>query len=936
MSGYDFIGDGAAAAADALRDQGAGVTELINETWDRQDLKDGVIGGDPDVASISAHFDHNRALPASGNKTGLGENFTVSDVAGAGNLTNALVFSIGCHSGLSVPDVELALTDRADWAQTFAGEGATYLGNTGYGFGDTELVAYSERLQLLFAEGLQGGTPVGSALMAAKQAYFAELAVLTPYDQKVISEMTMYGLPMWRVGGALDAPAPVASAPTANAALAAPEPPDTVVQEPFVLSVGGPGTPSGPGVLAPKDTGNGTYYDVDGNVLAVQYRPAQPSVDRDVSRPGRSAHGALILDAESQDLTGFEPYYVQPVIDEAGNEQSTDPVGDAVFPATLARVANPVAANGSRSSSLVVAAGQFRRNGEAAGTGVQRLFTRLDTAVTYADASETDFDPPSIVRSEASVVESTVGFSVRASTDTQRVYVLYKVADGGPGNWEGVDLVRTGTDPVDGSALWTGGAVLPSADLKIEYLGQAVDPVGNVAYTVNKTTNFLAAPAEDCSLDATLSPQDTLTGSGWYRAADGVTVTFAQQGLQVSVDGGEFQAVPAGGLLITGEGVHRVSANSADARCTVIVPIDTRGPEIDATLDPAPNAGGWNAGPVNLNISASDPGGSGVRQVTYAVNGGAPVTVDGDSTSVPVDTRGDTTVTYSAVDAAGNAGASGTTTIRIDGGVPTVTSVVVPAPANGWNRGPVSVDITATDAETGIREIRTALGGAPPVVVRAASASVPVTAEGTTTVGYTAVDNAGNEATGSAEVRIDSVVPGIAITSPPANVATGAAATAGFTCSDQTSGVASCTATLAGPGVLQPVANGDPLPTTVNRVLHAHRRPRWTWPATPPAPSAPTRWATGCASGTTRRPPSPSWPRWSCGSSCATPPATTCQHPAWRWPPPRSTGPSRPAGTSGACSTWASASSTTPRAGPTSTPCRPSGSVPGPTTWDSR
>ena len=816
VSGYDFVADGARATAAELRAQGATVNELDSETWTRADLRAGLIGGNPDIASLSGHFDHNRALPALGNSTGdESDTFTTSDVTGAGNLARALVFSIGCHSGLSVPDVELALTDKTDWAQVFSAEGAAYLANTGYGYGDSDLVAFSERLQVLFTQQLRTGAPTGAAMMAAKQAYFSELAAIGPYDAKVLAEYTMYGLPMWTVGGAFNPPAAGPATP-ATIAPSSILPPDSVAQTPVTLSVGTASTPKGDDVLTPNDTGRGTYYDVNGNTLNVQYRPAQPFIDRDVTAPGRPAHGVVITDAESTDLPDFSPYYVRPNLDQTSNEQLVDAVGDAVFPSTLARVTNPVSATGTPSSTLTLATGQFRRNGGNPGTGTQRLFTRLDTEVTYADASVTDFDAPTVVRSEGAVVGRTVGFTIRTSGDTNRVYVLYKVADDTVGSWAGVDLVRTGTDPVDGSAVWTGGAVLSAAGLKVEFLGQAVDAAGNVAYTDNKTSNFLAAPSATCSLGSSLAPASTLTASGWYVAPDGVTVRFATPGTEVSVDGGAFIPVPVTGIVVTGEGVHRVRARSRTGTCTVAVPIDTRGPSMSAKLDPAPNAGGWNEGTVTVALSAVDPGGSGVERLTYAVNGGAATTVTGTTATVPVSAKGSTTVTYSAVDAAGNAGAVGITTVKIDGNVPTVTSVINPAPVNGWNRGPVTVGITAQDAETGIREIRTTVGAAAPVVTPGDTASVPVGTDGITTVAFTAVDRAGNEASGSTVVRVDSTLPTATITSPPASITIGATATAGFTCADQGSGVASCTARVTGPGVNQAVTNGQTLPTGAN------------------------------------------------------------------------------------------------------------------------
>lgn len=779
VSGYDFIGDGAEATAKVLAAQPATTVEkLINEFWTADQLEQGLIGDDPDLASISAHFDHNRAVPALADETGVQDDlFLASDVAAADNLTNALVLSIGCHSGLSVPDVELSLTDKVDWAQTFAGEGATYFGNTGYGYGDTELVAYSERLQVLFAEQLRTGATVGAAMMAAKQAYFSELTAVSPYDAKVLSEWTLYGLPMWQVGGAFPR---AAATPPAPADMS---PPNSVVQPPVVLTEG---TLPAPNVLTPKVTETGTYYQQNGNTIAVQNRPVQPSVERDVTIPGREAHGVLITDAVSKDLGGFQPYYAKPIIDQAENEELVEAVGDAVFPTTLARVSNPVQADGTTESTLTLAAGQFRRNiGGTPGVGTQRLFTRLETEVTYADPSVTDFDAPQIIRSEGSVVNNTVGFAIRTATDAARVFVLYKVT--ALNEWAGVDLVRTGTDPVDGSAIWTGGAVLPGTGLQVEFLGQAVDAAGNVAYTVNKTSNFLAAPTATCSLQNTVTAvaPGRKTDSGWFFAPSGVTVTFAP-GTLVSVDGAAFSEIAVTGVVVTGEGVHRVQAVSGDQGCTITVPIDTKAPTVTATLDPTPNAAGWNSGSVDVLLKAVDPGGSGVQSVTYSVTTtpvggpavtGLPVTVLGDSAVVKVPkTSGETVISFSAVDAAENAGTPVSTTVKVDADAPTLMTTIDPAPnAAGWNTGPVNVKLDAADTGgSGVERITYSVNGGTSVIVSASSATVPVSANGSTTITALAVDAAGNVGTTvTTTVKIDRAAPTVSGTIAPAPNALG-------------------------------------------------------------------------------------------------------------------------------------------------------------------
>ena len=126
---------------------------------------------------------------------------------------------MGCHAGLNVPDV-LVGPPLDDWAETLAREGAVFGGNTGYGFGDTATVAYSERLTALFASHLDRSLTVGQAWMQAIQDYWSTLQTVGVYDEKVMAEATFYGLPFYGVG---KAPAPVPFFPkTTRSAAAAP------------------------------------------------------------------------------------------------------------------------------------------------------------------------------------------------------------------------------------------------------------------------------------------------------------------------------------------------------------------------------------------------------------------------------------------------------------------------------------------------------------------------------------------------------------------------------------------------------------------------------------------------------------------------------------------------------------------------------------------
>ncbi len=107
----------------------------------------------------------------------------------------------------------------------FAREGAAFIGNTGFGYGDGDLLAYSELLMLNFVKELgynptgnaAGNPSVGGSLQRAKLAYFNSIAAgsLSIYDEKLLGEMVLYGLPMQRV----DLPNQTNVSPTGPSAL---------------------------------------------------------------------------------------------------------------------------------------------------------------------------------------------------------------------------------------------------------------------------------------------------------------------------------------------------------------------------------------------------------------------------------------------------------------------------------------------------------------------------------------------------------------------------------------------------------------------------------------------------------------------------------------------------------------------------------------------
>lgn len=96
---------------------------------------------------------------------------------------------------------------------------------------------------------------------------------------------------------------------------------------------------------------------------------------------------------------------------------------------------------------------------------------------------------------------------------------------------------------------------------------------------------------------------------------------------------------------------------------------------------------------------------------------------------------------------------------------PTVTaSPIPPANAHGWNNTDVQVALAASDNSggSGVAEMRYRLNGGADVLTAGAVATVTVATEGTTTIAFRAVDQAGNvSAEGRHVVRIDRTPPTI-------------------------------------------------------------------------------------------------------------------------------------------------------------------------------
>jgi hypothetical protein len=561
-TGYDFLTDGAEAIDTALAGGIDQRTRLVDDDWTREDLITNLFprdGSTPDLASVNAHFDHRRALPALPDRLGrYGEDdlFTVDDVP-AGRLDRRVLFSMGCHSALSVPDgyVPRSAALGQDWPQVFSGERAIYVGNTGFGYGDTDTVGLSERLMELFAEHLHATANAGDALRLAKHAYQGEMGIYGVYDEKVLMQTVLYGLPMFRIGGAdLGPPPPDAPAPVEDPATGLPS--SVVTVEPD---------------LARTEVPRGSFWSVQGETQVTHHRPIQPRTSVDVTRSELVARGAVVTGLRSRDVTGVDPVFARPTVDHSVREPEHT-FGDVAFPAFPLNLTAYEGPHGLR-QRLVVMPGQFL-SGETPGAGTQRLYDRVDTLVYYGDP-DAEYVQPEFrqveavadgeqVRFEADVIDRAARDEDEPTGQVVRVLVVYR---DGAGAWRSVDLAP------NTNGRW---AATVTASAEVTFFAQAVDAVGNVGVTTNKGRSFDARPGDTGPGEPTigLSGPAGTGGSGWFVGPVTVRVTGVTDAT-VRIDGGEPRTPP---VVITDDGVHLVEVTAGETTVTEIVRIDTAPP----------------------------------------------------------------------------------------------------------------------------------------------------------------------------------------------------------------------------------------------------------------------------------------------------------------------------------------------------------------------
>ncbi len=483
--------------------------------WTADNLSDAFLVDRHDLVFLAGHFSAVSALAADYSTGLLTTDLTASPV----DLKNSIVFSAGCHSGYNIVDEHSIpfVTFTPDWPRAFAQKGATFLGGTGYQYGDTDFIEYSERLYLEFTRQLrtnaQAEVPVGQALFRAKQAYLAGTLKMEPLHEKSLLEATLFGLPMLKVnmGGARLSLGGGASVVTSTNS--EPQPGQTFGLTSADITITPDFTPHTKTLKNTEDnsTVEAFYLSGSGGQELVVTNPDEPTLPleiRNVGVAGTVLRGVGFRGGQYTDLEDILPLSGAPTTELRGVHIPF--LTQVFYPVQPWRV-NYFNALAGGDPLLFVTPAQFISDFDSPGAqlGTMRRFNNMQFRLFYND-NTTNFGegvipalaaPPTIANISTMTGTNTVSFTIEMAgypaAGIQEVWVTYTDLDN-PGLWQSLDLSRS-ADP----RQWVGQLSGISNPCNIRFMVQAVNGVGLVSLNTNLGAYHnpcLAAPQEPTQL----------------------------------------------------------------------------------------------------------------------------------------------------------------------------------------------------------------------------------------------------------------------------------------------------------------------------------------------------------------------------------------------------------------------------------------------------
>jgi hypothetical protein len=486
-TGYDFLADSADATKAALsaspRLPSITADSLISPMgattglWTKSDVDSAfyTLSPIPDIGALFGHYNHFAFKPAGPeNVTDIATQVVTATGDAVGkDFGRHVIFSVGCHGGLNVGDELGRATAGAnvapqyqDWAQTYAQGGiAAFVANTGFGYGDTDSIAASEKLFDSFAENLnKGSSAIGDNWFTALTNYYLGASIYSAYDEKVMLEATFYGLPFYHFA--------TPPTPADTSSMTATPSGSIDIGSTSVTGLGAGATPT-PG------QGGTQYWKGPAGTLAIPYRPIQPLATKDVTIAGKKARDIFVTALTTHDVDDPSPTQGSPVVNAFKNEPSKK-FADSFWPASFTALQRaPVFGSGERDMA-VVTLGQYRPDQRK-----ERLVSSIRFDVTYSTSS--DVTRPLI--SQVGAVTGTSGTTifVRASDNSGSLREVVALWNDGTGVWH---VERNLVQQAPGLYVRTVSGNVG------EVAAEAMDPAGNVAQSWNKAASFRPAPPD--------------------------------------------------------------------------------------------------------------------------------------------------------------------------------------------------------------------------------------------------------------------------------------------------------------------------------------------------------------------------------------------------------------------------------------------------------
>lgn len=547
VAGYDFLSDAAGAIADDLVANGLSVDRTLIQpvgdgpndptAWTASQLGDRLFGAASyGIVNVNAHFSAN-AMLAADFATRLQATSVTGLPASDTRFRNALILSTGCHSGYNIVDPHATpLTAPVDWTQAFAARGATMVGGTGYQYGDTDFIKYSEKLYAELVRQLRYGSgpvSIGAALASAKHEYISSLAQLGGIDEKALVQMSLYGLPMM----GFDLPATSRLTPPAPSAVTSPT---TLASEGLSVATLSPTYTLDRNTRTLDVLGGGTtqavYYDIADGVSVQPGAPVLPQLTLGVGVTGRAVRGAVLHSASYADETGITPFTDVAVTEVRGAHPT--------YQTDVFTPVRPFDLNHFSGSHLVSTPFQYRsENGGPTGTG--RRFTAQTFRLYYSDLTDARALAASPVVYRVTVtpngtsvdVEAIVG--ALADVGIEEVFATYTAESGSLyGQWTSLALtpISTTTNGAGLARTYRGSIALgTSSAASVRVILQAVGGNGLVTWASDQGAYYRVrtetATADDPKLTTALALSAPASGAYRSRIAVSARLTSGETGV---------------------------------------------------------------------------------------------------------------------------------------------------------------------------------------------------------------------------------------------------------------------------------------------------------------------------------------------------------------------------------------------------------------------